>query len=348
MMKNRVFAILAAAAVISISGSALAANKRVRTPYYSAVAVEAETGRVLVADRAREAGYPASVTKLMTFLLYLEKIERGEVNLSDKVYVSEEAQKIGGRQVWLEANEIFTIEEMFYALMIHSANDVARALALHTCPTRDAFVAQMNARAQQLGMFGARYVTESGLPPGGGKEPDTANAMDISILAREVLKHPLALRFSGTKYITFRNGTMDLRSSNKLLGVYPGLDGLKTGYHGLGGWSIATTAERDGERIVAVVLGSPDRKTRDRAATLLMDKAFTKLAEIRATEPKPAPVIEPVQAEPIAEEVPVQEEVVEEAPAKPRGGRWVVISAVLLIAVGAVGLLRPKEKSEDL
>lgn len=353
-MKNRVLSVVTAVVVGLVAVDASAFTKRVRSPYYSAVAVEAETGRVLVADRAREAGYPASVTKLMTFLLYLEKIDRGEVKLTDKVYVTEEAQKVGGRQVWLEAGEVFTVEEMFYALIVHSANDVARALALHVSPTRDAFVAEMNKRAQELGMYGAKYATESGLPPGGGKEPDTANALDISILAREVLKHPLALKYTSTMQHEFRAGTehmVMLRPSNKLLGVYPGLDGLKTGYHSLGGWSIAATAERDGERVVAVVLGSPDRKTRDRAATQLMDKAFTELAKIRAAEPKPEPVVEPVapaQAEP-AEAMPVAaEQEPEEKPAKGHTGLWVVIGALVLIVVGAVGLLRPKEKKTGL
>lgn len=353
-MRRGVFVFIVAAVAACGSTGVQAASKHVRTPYYSAVAVEAETGRVLVADRAREAGYPASVTKLMTFLLYLEKIERGEVKLSDKVYVTEEAQKVGGRQVWLEANEIFTVEELFYALVVHSANDVARALALHVCPTRDAFVAQMNARAKQLGMFGAKYATESGLPPDGGIEPDKANAMDISVLAREVLKHPLALQFTGTRYITFRNGTMDLRSSNKLLGVYPGVDGLKTGYHSLGGWSIAVTSKRGGERVVVVVLGSPDRTTRDHAATQLLDKAFSELAKIRAAEPKPEPepqvipaVEEAAVTEPVLPEVAVASGAESESGSR-LGSWWVMAGAMVLIGIGVVGLLRPKGKNIEL
>lgn len=346
-MNKRVVAVCTVAVVVSISGSAWAANSRVRTPYYSAVAVEAETGRVLVADRAREAGYPASVTKLMTFLLYLEKIETGEVKLTDNVYVTKEAQDVGSRQVWLEANEIFTVEEMLYALVVRSANDVARALALHLSPTRDAFVAKMNARAQELGMYGAIYVTESGLPRGGEFDPDSANAMDVSILAREVMKHPLAFQFTSTKEREFRPGEhmVMLRSSNSLLGVYPGVDGLKTGFHSQGGWSIAVTSKRDDERVVVVVLGSPDKKTRDAATTKLLDQAFTKLAEIRAAEPVPEPVVVP----PVSVAVPAVQvaEMVEPAP-KHRMGMWIGIGAVLLIVAGVVGLLRPKEKNIGL
>jgi D-alanyl-D-alanine carboxypeptidase (penicillin-binding protein 5/6) len=346
-MNRRGELICAALVAFSVSGRAWSASKHVRAPYYGAVAVEATTGRVLVADREREVAYPASVTKMMTFLLLVEKIERGELNLTDKVYVTEEAQKIGARQVWLEAGEVFTVEELFYALMVHSANDVARALAVHVAPTRDAFVDQMNARAQELGMFAAHYVSEHGLPPSDGSEPDCANAMDISVLARELVKHPLALKFTGTKDAVFRPGTehqVDLRSSNKLLGVYPGLDGLKTGYHSLGGWSIATTAERDGERIIAVVLGSPSRAERDLAATKLMDQAFTKLAEIRRAEPKPVVVIEPVPME--EESFSIAEAQV--APEKRRGGVWIIISAVALVGLGAAGLMFSKEKNSVL
>lgn len=346
-MRQRALITLAAVAAFSFSSNAVAVSQRVGTPYYGAVAVEASTGRVLVADNAREAGYPASITKMMTFLLMVERIERGELNLSDKVYITVEAQRVGGRQVWLEANEIFTVEELFYALMVHSANDVARALALHVSPSRDAFVQEMNKRAQELGMFGANYVSEHGLPPSNGAQPDTANAMDISILARELLKHPLTLKFTSTKFITFRDGTMDLRNSNKLLGVYPGIDGLKTGFHSAGGFSIATTAEREGERIVAVVLGCPSSKVRNKAVSDLMDKAFTKLAEIRATEPKVIPVAEPEPILEIAEPAGAVT-VAEKTPSKRKGGRWLIVGALILAGAGAVGLVLTSKKNDPV
>ncbi len=294
-MITKKFCVCLAAAFISLNSTA--SSFRVNDPYYCAVAVDAKTGEVLVSDGGDKIGYPASVTKMMTFLLYIEMLERGEILLTDEVHVNREAAEVGERQVWLEAGEKFSVEDMLYALMVHSANDVARALALHVSPTRDEFVKKMNARAKELGMTSTIYTTESGLPPGGGVSPDTASANDLTILAREIAKRPMALAITGTKFRKFRNGSLDLRSSNHLLGTCEGVDGLKTGFHSRGGFSIAVTAERNNERIVAVVLGSPQSRIRDAAAKKLIEKAFDKIEEKRGDAP---PV--KVEAKPLAPE----------------------------------------------
>jgi serine-type D-Ala-D-Ala carboxypeptidase (penicillin-binding protein 5/6) len=191
--------------------------------------------------------------------------------------VTAEAARIGGSQVYLKEGELFPVDEMLYALMIKSANDVARALALKVGGSQEAFVARMNEYAGRLGMTATEFHTEHGLPPAAGQRPDITTARDMARLAEELLKHHNLLRYTATKVRGFRNNTFELRSHNRLLTEYPGCDGLKTGYYYLAGWSIAATAVRGGRRVLAVVLGSPERPVRDQAATRLLDRGFSAL-----------------------------------------------------------------------
>ncbi|AKJ65668.1 D-alanyl-D-alanine carboxypeptidase DacF precursor [Kiritimatiella glycovorans] len=264
----------AAALALSMPGAVRAVRRCVLDPCLGAVLMDAADGALLYEKRARLRGRPASLTKMMTLLVVLEAVRRGEASLEDEVAVTAEAAGIGGSQVYLAEGERFRLDDMLYALMVKSANDVARALALHFASTREAFVARMNARAGELGLAGTEFHTEHGLPPGRGQEPDVSTALDMARLARELVKHPDTLRYTSTEARGFRNGEFMLRSHNPLLGSYEGCDGLKTGYTWIAGWSIAATAERDGRRLIAVVLGSPRRETRNREARRLLDLGF--------------------------------------------------------------------------
>lgn len=251
-----------------------------RDPYAGAIVIEAVTGQVLFEDNADAIGYPASVIKLMDLLLVQEAIQRGALALEDAVPVRADAARMGGSQVYLKEGEVFTVDEMLFALIVQSANDAAVALAQHVAGTKVAFVEQMNRRAAELGMKATRFHSVHGLPPGRGQEFDVSTARDLALLARAVVQQPLTFRYTATREHPFRNGSFIVRTHNHLLGSLAGCDGLKTGYILAGGYSIAATAQRDGVRLVAVVLGSKERKVRDLKTRELLNLGFQKAKEL--------------------------------------------------------------------
>jgi D-alanyl-D-alanine carboxypeptidase (penicillin-binding protein 5/6) len=264
-----------------------------RDPYLGAIVVDAATGRVLFEDQADAKGYPASVLKLMDLLIILERIEQRQLSLQDPVIVSAKASKTGGSQVWLAEKETFTVDELLYALMVQSANDAAVALAEKIAGTTDGFLELMNKRARELGMTSTIFHSVHGLPPGAGQEHDVTSARDFARLCRELLKHQETLRYTSTRERPFRpdagDKTVIMRTHNHLLGQVEGCDGFKTGYITEAGYSIAVTAARKGQRVIAVVLGSADRKVRDAKAAELLAKGFLALP----AAPTPIPLLTP-------------------------------------------------------
>ena len=268
-------------------------NVIAQNPYLGVIVVDAASGAVLFEDKADAKGYPASVLKLMDLLIILEKIEQKQISLQDPVPVSAKASHIGGSRVWLAEKEVFTVDEMLYALMVQSANDVATALAEKLAGSTDAFVELMNKRAVELGMTSTVFHSVHGLPPSAGQEHDVTTARDFALLCRELLKHKETLRYTATRERPFRPNDpkhlVMMRTHNHLLGQVEGVDGLKTGYIAEAGYSIAVTAERGGRRVIVIVLGSADRKVRDEKAAELLAKGFTALAAALApTSPPPA------------------------------------------------------------
>ena len=247
-----------------------------RDPYIGAIVVDSATGRAIFEDNADGIGYPASVVKLIDLLIIMEKVQQGTLRLTDRVTVAPEACNVGGSQCFLRPREIFTIDELLYALMIKSANDAATALAIHVGGSKDAFIEMMNHKASELGMTSTHFNSVNGLPPQ-GKPPDQSTPRDLSLLARAVLKHPEALRYTSTRFYAFRKGEYDMNNHNHLLGALEGCDGLKTGYFSKAGFSIVATAQRDNVRLVTVVLGSRFRNTRDRQAKSLLTESFRAL-----------------------------------------------------------------------
>ena len=250
----------------------------VRSPYRGAIIVDVKTKRVLFKDHETSYGYPASLTKLMTFLLVLENIHNGKIHLFDHVKITDEIAKIGGSQIWLDPREKnFTVDDLLYALMVHSANDAAYALALHIAGTRKRFVQMMNQKARKLGMNATTYHSPHGLPPNDGSQPDISTAHNIALLSLAVLQYPETLHYTNTERKYLRNKKTILITRNNLIkksGGYLGCDGLKTGYHAKGGWSISVTAKRKNHRIVVVLLGCPNKKIRTEQARKLLDKGF--------------------------------------------------------------------------
>lgn len=244
-------------------------------PYASALLIDAESGKVLFEANADSTIYPASVLKLMTLYVILDRVEQGALRLDEVVPVTVEAAKIGGSQVYLDPREQFPVDELLYALMVQSANDAAVALATHVAGSKEGFVALMNQKAQELGMKNSRFYSVHGLPPSKGQLPDVTTARDLAILCRELVKRPQALTYTSTQTRDFRDGKFIMRNHNKLLGQVAGADGLKTGYYQAAGFSIAATAQRSGVRIIALVMGSKDRKVRDAKAVELINRGFT-------------------------------------------------------------------------
>ena len=245
-----------------------------RDPYLGAIVIDNASGKVLFEDNADAKGYPASMVKLMDLLIILEKVEQGVLRMDEKVLTTAEASKIGGTQVWLKENEVFTIDELLYALIVQSANDVAVALAIHIAGSKDAFTELMNERAHALGMTSTEFQSVHGLPPGPGQKPDITTARDMAILSRELLKHPEALRYTSIRERGFRDNSLIMRTHNPLLKTFKGCDGLKTGYIYAAGFSIAVTAKRNNRRVIAIVFDCSNKKTRNKKAAELLAKGF--------------------------------------------------------------------------
>jgi len=300
-----------------------------RDPYYSAVVIDAATGKILLEDHASAVAYPASMVKLMNLFLIFDDVKAGKLRLDEPVTVTREVSKIGGRQVWLKEGEVFPLEELIYAMMIHSANDAAAALAIRDSGSCDAHAARMSAKARELGLRNTVFHSVHGLPPGVGQEIDVTSALDAALLSKALLAaHPETLKYTAISTRNFREvNPVQLTSSNKLLGVVPGCDGLKTGYFSEAGFSITATAQRNGQRVIAVILGSKNKDMRDAKAAELIETGFARI---------PPP---PVVVEPVPEPVPVVP-VVEEK----HGFLLPVLIGLPVVITAAVLLLRRRRK----
>ena len=336
-MKNILWILVAlAVSVLVVQGAPIS-----RDPYLGAIVLDANTGAVLFEDGADRPGYPASMLKLMDLFLILDRVKQGSVRLEDPVMITKEVAAIGGSQVYLDPRERFTVDELLYALMIQSANDAAMALAIHVGGTREGFVRMMNDKAKELGLSPVtQFQSPHGLPPGAGQRPDITTPRDFAKLCLALIRaHPETLKYTSETFRVFRqNPLFEMRTHNRLLGNVPGCDGLKTGYFTDAGFSIAATAQRDGARVIVVVMGSVDRKVRDAKATELLARG---LLDASRTPPPPAPVASPVpEAAPEAALVddPAQGEdlpdvAVEEEPEGEKGGGW--LKSVGLVLLGA-------------
>ncbi len=264
-----------------------------RDPYLGAIVIDAASKTVLVEDNADVQGYPASMVKMMNLLVMLEALDEKHITLDDEITVSAAVSRIGGSQVYLKENEVFTVDDLLYALMIQSANDAAAALATYYAGSKEAFVYLMNKRAQELGMKETTFQSVHGLPPGRGQLPDVSTPRDITKLALELLKHPEALKYASTKVRSFRTDAPEpfiMRNRNKLVRDYEGCDGLKTGFFWAAGFSIAATAVKEDARVITVIMGSAYSKVRDQKAREFLSKGFVELAALKPVPSAPQQV----------------------------------------------------------
>ena len=269
----------------------------------SCLLMEKATGQVLYAHNEREKLPPASVTKVMTILLTMEAIDSGAVDYDDVVTASAYAGSMGGSQIWLKENEQMTVRDMLKAVCVASANDCSVALAEHLAGSCDAFVEQMNRRAQELGMEDTTFKNPTGLP----EEGHLTSARDIALMSRELmLRHPQVKEFTTIWMDSLRDGTFGLNNTNKLIRYYPGATGLKTGSTDEALYCLSATAERDGMELIAVVLKSPTSTQRFESAKVLLNYGFAaySLAEVALPETEPIPVTmgEEVWVQPVLED----------------------------------------------
>jgi D-alanyl-D-alanine carboxypeptidase (penicillin-binding protein 5/6) len=237
----------------------------------AAILIEASTGKVLYEKNSDQPLPPASITKVMTLLLGFEAIERGDVSWDDMVTVSEKAWKTEGSIMFIEVGTQVKLEDIITGISVVSANDGCIALAEHISGSVEAFVQQMNNRAQELGMSNSKFKNPHGLPEADGGH--YMSARDISIVARELInKHPKILEFESMKDFTFNEIYQVNR--NPLLGVYPGADGLKTGWTDEAGYCLVGTAEQNGMRLISVVMRTNDDDERLAASRELLDYGY--------------------------------------------------------------------------
>ena len=255
----------------------------------AALLMEKETGQVLFAKEEHQRLEPASVTKIMTLLLTMEAISRGELRYEDTVTVSKNAASMGGSQVYLSEGEQITVEELLKAVCVSSGNDASVALAEQVSGVTELFVQQMNNRAKELGMVDTCFLNPTGLPA----EGHVTSAYDIALMSRElILRHPDLRRFTTICMDTIRGGEFGLSNTNKLIRFYEGATGLKTGSTDAAGYCISATAERSGMELIAVVLGGETSQQRFEDAKTLLNYGFSTyaLADVTPAERQIVPV----------------------------------------------------------
>lgn len=255
-------------------------------PCAAAILVDEDSGTVLYEKNADEQRPIASITKVMTLLLTFQALEEGKISVEDYVPVSEHAYSMGGSQIWLEPGEQMTLNDMLKAICVSSANDAAVAVAEYVGGSEPAFVQMMNEKAEQLGMTATHFENACGLD----QEGHLSSARDVATMSREMLLHHTEVRdYCSIWTDTLRDGATQLVNTNKLLKSYTGITGLKTGTTSKAGVCISASAERNGLRLIAVVLGSPSGKERFQAASTLLDYGFANYENVTAELPADAP-----------------------------------------------------------
>ena len=238
----------------------------------SAVLMDASTGAILFSQNMNEALPPASVTKVMTLLLIFEAIEKGTLKYDELITVSENASSMGGSQVYLEPGESMSVDELIKCVVVSSANDAAVTLAERVGGSEEAFVMQMNKRAEELGMKNTHFENVTGLDD--DVENHLTSAYDIALMSRELLKHEKIMDYTTIWMDTIRNGEFGLSNTNRLVKYYKGVTGLKTGYTSGAGFCISASAKRDNLHLIAVIMGAKTSSERNAAATKLLDYGF--------------------------------------------------------------------------
>ena len=239
----------------------------------SAILIEYSTGKVLYEKNSNERLAPASMTKIMTMLLLMEKIEEGKISFDSVVNISSNAAAMGGSQMFLEENSSVKVSELLKGISIASANDAAVAIAESIGGSVENFVQMMNDKAKELGLNNTSFKNPHGL--------DTidhySSAYDMAIMAKELIKHKDILKYTSTyeDYFNKSDGSRTwLVNTNKLVRFYKGVDGLKTGYTKNAGYCLTSTAMKNNIRFITVLMGVSSSDERNKETTELLNYAF--------------------------------------------------------------------------
>ena len=252
----------------------------------AAVLMDAVSGEVLFAQNAHKKLPPASVTKVMTMLLILEGCDSGKIRLSDTVTISERAASMGGSQMYMEPGEQHTVEELLKGVAMVSANDGCVALAEHLAGSVEMFVEQMNKRAAELGMKDSHFVNTNGLPVAN----HYTSAYDIAVMSRALIAFPETAQWFTKWQDTIKVGLpgkekeFGLTNTNKLIKQYPGAIGIKTGFTQDAGYCLSGAAERDGTRLIGVILGCTTSNIRFSEIKRLLDYGFSNYESVKIAE----------------------------------------------------------------
>lgn len=240
----------------------------------SAILIERDTGSIIYDKNSDEKLPPASMTKIMTMILIMEAIDKGNLMLDEKVRTSEYAASMGGSQIFLEPGEEMTVEQMLKGIAIASGNDASVAMAERIAGSEENFVKMMNEKVKELGLKDTHFVNPTGLPA----KDHYSTAHDMALMAKELLKYELITKFTSLYEDYLREGTDKkfwLVNTNRLVKFYPGVDGLKTGYTSEAKYCLTATAKKDNMRVIAVVMGASTPKDRNAQVTKMLDYAFS-------------------------------------------------------------------------
>jgi len=245
----------------------------------SAILIEAETGQHLFEKNINEKLPPASITKIMTLLIAMEKIEEGTISFDDEVTISRFAESMGGSQIFLAANTRVKMSDLLKAVTIASANDASVAVGEAIAGTYSSFISMMNEKAEVLGMDSTNFVNSTGLPDPSGDHYSTAE--DISIMARELVKYDQVLEWASiwVDHLQLPNREAMLVNTNKLIKSYPSMDGLKTGHTDEAGYCLVATAKKGDSRLISVVLKGETQLEREEATIRLLDYGFNSFSK---------------------------------------------------------------------
>ncbi len=239
----------------------------------SAILVDNLSGKVLYEKNADEKLAPASMTKLASMLMVMEAIDNGNLKFEDKVTISEEAANMGGSQVFLQAGEVYTVYDLLKSVAIASGNDAVVALAEKIGGSQSGFIDMLNKRLKEIGATNTNFVNAHGLDA----EGHYSTARDMSIIARELLKHPKILEFTSIyeEYLEKNDGSrIWLVNTNKLVRFYDGVDGLKTGFTKTAGYCLTATASKNNFRLISVVMGEDTSENRSSDIVKMLNYGF--------------------------------------------------------------------------
>ncbi|MEG2039017.1 MAG: D-alanyl-D-alanine carboxypeptidase family protein [Oscillospiraceae bacterium] len=299
MIKKLIATLLAGLMPLCLALPSLAVEQLSDIPATSAVLIEQTTGEVLFEKNSHQHVAPASITKIMTMLLVMEEMEKGNLSIDDKLTCSEYASHMGGSEIWLELGEQMSVEDLLKAVFIASANDAAVVFAEHIAGSEDEFVNRMNKRAKEMCLEDTNFVNCTGFDEQG----HYTSAYDVAKMAGALMQYPLVTKYATIWIDTLRGGKTELTNTNRLVRFYNGITGLKTGHTDEAGSCLCATATRNNLKLISVVMKCQSISLRNIWSARLLDYGFAnfEFTAVPSVDPQLLPIKVSNGIEPIAE-----------------------------------------------